>query len=90
MIQDLAVCDITSNEVHDELMLDVVEKPFDVRVDHPSVSLLAQVKYPLDGLVSIAESSEAVRSIVELGLEDPINESADHLLGDPIPNSRDA
>lgn len=71
------------------VVIDVVEKPFDVRVHHPAEALLPQLVDAVDGVLDRAPLAEGVAAVLEFGLEDLPREQMDGGLGHPVAHGGD-
>jgi len=86
----IAVGDFGSDRLQDDLMREVVEEGFDVRVEDDVETRVVKLQHALNGQMAIAVGPEAKGRIVKQGFEDRREEAANHLLSNPIPNGRNA
>jgi hypothetical protein len=65
-------------------VIDVVKKPFDVRVHDPAETLPSQLVDAMDGVLDRAPLPESVAAVLEFGFEDLAGEPVDGGLHHPV------
>ena len=88
--KDIAVGDFGSDRLQDDLMGEVIEEGFDIRVENDEETRTVKLQHALNSQMAIAVGPEAKGRIVKQGFEDRGEETANHLLSDPIANGRNA
>lgn len=88
--EDVAVGDIGSNGLQDDLVREVIEEGFDVSVEDDDETKPVKLKDPFDSRVAVTIGPEAKGRVMEPRFEDGRQETANHLLSDPIANRRNA
>jgi len=88
--QDALVADPAAHPVHQGRVVDRVETRFDVRLQHPAVTVVVELVDLSDRVLRPAPRAEAIGAWLEIRLEDRLEHQLQGRLHDPVPDGRDA
>ncbi len=87
--EDALVADPAAHPVHQGRVVDRVETRFDVRLQHPAVTVVVELVDLSDRVLRPAPRAEAIGAWLEIRLEDRLEHQLQGRLHDPVPNGRD-
>jgi hypothetical protein len=87
--ENALVADPAAHPVHQGRVVDRVETRFDVRLQHPAVTVVVELVNLSDRVLRPAPRAEAIGAWLEIRLEDRLEHQLQSRLRDPVPNGRD-
>ena len=88
--KDVAIGNFGSHRLHNNLVREVIEEGFDVRVENDEETRVVEVQRASNSRMAVASGPEAKGRIMEQGFKDRGEERTNNLLRNPIANGRNA
>ena len=89
-VEDVTISDPKSNQVNNQIVVDVVETSRNIGIDQPAEAIIAELDDSLNGLMLIATRPEPERKVRERGFKNRLKQRFNDSLSDPIPDSGNA